>query len=117
VDWKNFKNKLKWAPIFLIILFCIISLSWYFVEVKPHVDNEINSFVEKTRSIQDPKIKIREVANFTEENYQQAYNQPSTDRILKSRFLFALTNNPYFVAYYKAGACAESAALLNFLCN
>lgn len=114
MNWTIFKNKLKWAPIFLIVLICVISLSWYFIEVRLHVDNEINSFEKETRSIQDPKIKIREVANFTEENYQQAYNQPSTDRILKSRILFALTSDPYFVAYYKAGACAESAALLNF---
>jgi Ca2+/Na+ antiporter len=114
VDWQNIKNKRKWAAFLLILLILLIPFLWYFVEVRPHVDNEINSFMEKTRSISDPKIKIREVANFTEEGYQQAYNRPSTDKILSSRLLFGLTNDPYFVAYFKAGACAESAALLNF---
>jgi len=114
VDWKIFRNNLKWAPFLFIALFCIIPFLWYFVEVRPHVDNEINSFIEKTKSINDLKIKIREVANFTEEDYQQSYNQPITGRILSSRLLFALTSDPYFVAYYKAGACAESASLLNF---
>ena len=117
MNWKIFKNKLKWAPVLFIIILCIIPFLWFFVEVQPHVDKEINSFKDKTRSIHDPKLKIREVANFTEEGYQQAYNQPKTDRILSSRLLFALTNNPYFVAYYKAGACDESASLLNFYAN
>jgi hypothetical protein len=114
VDWQNIKNKRKWAAFLLILLILLIPFLWYFFEVRPHVDNEINSFIEKTRSISDPKIKIREVANFTEDGYQQAYNRPSTDKILSSRLLFGLTNDPYFVAYFKAGACAESAALLNF---
>jgi hypothetical protein len=114
LNWKFFKNKLKWAPFLLIVLFCIIFLFWYFGVVRPTVDTEINSFVEKTKSINDPKIKIHEVANFTEEDYQQAYNRPVTDKILSSRLLFTFTNDPYFIAYYKAGACAESAALLNF---
>ena len=117
VNWKILKNKLKWAPFFLIVLFCIILCVWYFAEVRPHVDNEINSFIEKTRSINDTPTKIREIANFTEKDYSQAYNQPLTDSIVKSRFLFSLTNDPYFVAYFKAGACAESASLLNFYAN
>lgn len=116
-DWKILKNKLKWAPFFLIVSIGIIFSLWYFVEVRPTVDHEINSFIEKTRSINDTQTKIREVANFTEKDYSQAYNRPLTPSIFYSRLFFSFTNDPYFVSYFKAGACAESASLLNFYAN
>lgn len=114
MTWPLIQNKKHWFFLFLIFAFCITPCLWYFLEVKPHVDQEINSFEENISQTKDPQIKLQEVANFTEKNYEQAYNKPLTPSILSSRLLFAFTNNPYFVAYFKVGACAESASLFNF---
>ncbi|MHB8163226.1 MAG: transglutaminase domain-containing protein [Methanoregula sp.] len=112
--WSLTKKQKTIGIFLLIIVIFFIPCVWYFFEVKPHVDLEINSFEENISQIKDPQLRIREVANFTEKNYEQAYNRPRTPSILSSRLLFGFTNNPYFVAYYKAGACGESASLFNF---
>jgi hypothetical protein len=115
--WQNLKNKRKLATILLILLICLIPFFWYFVEIKPHVDTEINSFVENISAIKDPQTKVKEIANFTEKDYYQTYGKSSTLSILGIKLLFSITNDPYFVAYYKTGACGESASLFNFIAN
>jgi hypothetical protein len=71
---QQLKDKKSWAIFFLLILLVIglpfvIVTCVYFIEIKPHVDTEINAFEESIRNITDPQTKIREIANFTEEGY------------------------------------------------
>ena len=64
---------------FVLYFFSIlIPYIWYFVEVKPHVDAEINSFAESISDVNDPWVRIKEVANFTEKDYYQAYGKNSS---------------------------------------
>jgi hypothetical protein len=79
-------------------------------------------------------MKIREIANFTENGYYQTYNNNNSSPLwslasiwgfkvyddpqklrIRANLLFA--NDPYFIAYFKTGACGESAALFNFVAN
>lgn len=104
----------------------------YFIEIKPHVDTETKTFVESIKNVTDPQTKIREIANFTENGYYQTYNNKNLSLFsplssiwgfqiyddpqklrIRANMLFA--NDPYFIAYFKTGACGESAVLFNFL--
>ena len=115
---QNANKKQVWKVILIVFALCfILYIFWYFVEVRPHVDKEVNSFVKQTQDIRDPQTKIKEIANFTEKDFDEAYNRPISPAILGSRFFFMFTQDPYFVAYFKAGACEESASLLNFYAN
>jgi len=129
----------KLFGIFILLILVVIVLPFaivtfvYFIEIKPHVDTEINTFVESIKNIKEPQSRIREIANFTEKGYYQTYNvksnplsslssiwgfqvfdDPQKFRV-QSRIIFA--NDPYFIAYFKTGACGESAALFNFIAN
>jgi len=114
----NLRKTKKHKIIAILITLCaVFYICWYFGIIRPHVDGEFNTFKKEIDDIKDTSVKVREIADFTEENYEQAYNRPLTLSIFLSRFLFGITNDPYFVAYYKAGAYAESASLFNFYAN
>jgi len=129
ISTKFLKNKKIICIIGLIIIFIVIvPLLFYYVEIIPHVNNEVNAFEANISNISDPQILIRELANYTENNYYQAYNHNPTVSILgfdifgdsdqiriRPRLFFA--NDPYFIAFFKTGACGESADLLNFIAN
>lgn len=103
------------------------------MEIMPHSENEINAFEENLSQIDDPYAKILEIANFTANDYYQAYGaEPNPisyvtgiwgytffgdlkDPRIRSGSLFS--NDPYFITYYKTGACAESAILFNYIAN
>jgi len=117
----------KMTIILLLLMICVIPFFWYLVEVKPHVDTEINSFNEKISQIKDPKLKIQKIADFTEDNYYQTYGKKANYSLIllqifddpqKIRIrspIFSL--DPYLIAYFKTGACGESASLFNFYAN
>jgi hypothetical protein len=127
MTWPVIKNKKKLAIILSIIVICLIPCFWYFIEVKPHVDKEINSFEENISHIKDPRLRIKAIADFTENNYYQTYGKnpnytvlffqifddPNKLRIRSSIF----SVDPYLIAYFKTGACGESALLFNFYAN
>jgi len=110
-----------------IFLLFLVTVLIYFIIVAPHVDSEIDVFKKGIKDISDPEIKIKEIANFTESEYYQAYGQTpnfsyfgfetfnDTKIRIRPRLLFA--NDPYFISYFKTGACGESAVLLNFVAN
>ena len=135
---KQANKKSFW--IFLLLVLVIIALPFaiatfvYFIEIKPHVNTETNTFVESIKNVTDPQTKIREIANFTENGYYQTYNNKNLSPFsplasiwgfqvyddpqklrIRANLLFA--NDPYFIAYFKTGACGESAVLFNFVAN
>jgi hypothetical protein len=105
----------------------------YFLEIKPTVDIEINSFEKNLSKIEDPLLKIKEIANYSADNYYQTYGNETNPYFniailwglqifgdvknprIKSLFLFH--NDPYFIIFYKTGACMESATIFNFIAN
>lgn len=101
--------------------------------MRPKVELEINTFEENLSQITDPQAKVREIANYTVKDYYQTYGRKSNPFLFFSyawfiqihgdiksprikSFIF-LENDPYFIAYYKTGACMEAATLFNFIAN
>src|SRR5690606_4363328 len=114
-----------------LIPFAIVTCV-YIIEIRPHADAEINTFTENIENITDPQTKIREIANFTAKGYYQAYNNKNLSPFwsiasiwgflifddpqkLRIRTKSLFMNDPYFITYFKTGACGESAEFFNFI--
>jgi flagellar basal body-associated protein FliL len=69
---KILKTLLLLFIVIYIIPLTIVSLV-YIIEIKPHVDSEINTFTESFKNVTDPQTKIRKIANFTAKGYYQTY--------------------------------------------
>lgn len=133
------KCKKQFIILLVIIVFFIylfpygILYSIYMLEMRPKVELEINAFEKNLSQISDPQTKVREIANYTVKDYYQTYGHKSNPFLFFSYFWFIqihgdikspriksfmfLENDPYFIAYYKTGACMEAATLFNFIAN
>jgi len=113
--------------------------SSYFSKVKPESEIEINEIVNKIKNENNTTIKIQLIGHWTSEHVHNCYSDPNycwpspngggwmpmektqtffSDntggiRVKKGQFL----NDPYWITYYKAGACEEQAVLFYDIAN
>lgn len=106
---------------------------FYIVEMNPKIDQEISSFIDNLSQTTDQRAKVKEITNYVMKDYYQTYGSNSNPFLsfswawfyqifgdiknprIKSYLLFS--NDPYFISYYKTGACMEAATLFNFTAN